>query len=358
MRAPARSLLQAFSQGCGRCVAAVLLAGLAACDGEAVPNAQLQRQGRLGSLRDLVLFERPGQPMARALFVDRFEVTRGDWTQFAATTAGREVGADLVAVDGDAACPVAGVSFRQAQAFAQWRCLRLPTRAEWELAATGGGRSLYPWGDRAASGRANTGELGLLAVTPVGTFESGRRAGGDQPYDLIGNVSEWTQSVPARWFLDELDPSAGLPRVLAGVRRCRSLSVWGSTSAPFPAAWLVQMGGDRVLREVVGADFQTTMARADRDQQVEALVESVPAGDRRQRTGLRLCGSATDLVAALCACTTAPTPAEVGQLQEFVRRDGHRQVLAAAFEKAMPQQATAFARLLAEQLGIAVEPPR
>lgn len=326
-----------------------LFAVASACNDEPQRAADRQRHGRLGSLRDLVLFDRPGQPLAQALFVDRFEVTCADWVEFAATPAGRAVGADGIAVGSDLALPIAGVNLRQARAFANWRCLRLPARVEWEVATTGEARSRYPWGDRLDGSRANTGELGLLAATPVGTFESGRRAGGDQPYDLIGNVSEWTETVPPRWFHEDLDAIGGLPRLRDGLLRSRATSVWAGVGGLFPSAWLVQLGGDRVPREVVGADFQCSM---------ETLVEAVPGGDRRQRTGLRLYGVAADLVAALVDLSMEPTPAEVEQLRDFLRRDGHRAVLTAAFEKLMAPARTPFARLLAQELGFAAESPR
>src|SRR5690606_25109281 len=64
---------------------------------------------------------------------------------------------------------------------------------EWEYACTRGGANRFPWGDKLDATRVNTGELGLMRSTPVGTFESGRR--GDAAFDLIGNVGEWTETV-------------------------------------------------------------------------------------------------------------------------------------------------------------------
>lgn len=314
------------------------------------------RAGRFGSLRDLVLFERAEAGPEAALFVDRFEVTRGDWAAFARTPAGRAVDAALVPSEGDATLPVASVSLRQARAFAHWRFLRLPRTDEWMFVAVGDRRNAFPWGNRVDPMRANTADLGLGQPTPVGTFESGRRAGGDQPYDLIGNVSEWTETVPGRWW-DERSSSPGQPAVLdpiSGVRACRravlrtpALAVWQGPAGLVPAAWLVAAGGEAVPREVVGSDFLAPM---------EEMVESLPAGDRRARTGIRLLATAGELLVALCADTVAPAPQDLVQLRRFVRRGRHRELLVETWRTLVLADAQQFgdgpvARVLRQELG-------
>lgn len=322
-----------------------------ACDREAPSQSpSLQRSGRFGSLRDLVMFA-TGDPIdAGALFVDRFEVTRGDWSEFAASPAGRAVGAARAVVGGDPSLPIGGVDLTQARAFANWRLLRLPRREEWLVAAAIDGRSRYPWGGREDPLKTNTSELGLGGPTPVGTFESGRRSGGDQPYDLVGNVSEWTESVAPGWWRQTSDVVSGPLRLRHDVLRTPSLAVFALPGGVFAPSWLAAAGDGAVPRLVVGSDFQTPM-----DQQVQ----QVPAGDLRARTGLRVCSSARELLAALLAFDEPLDARDETQVRRFVRRGRHRQALLAAWrdgqgtvaaEAAPPAADTPMHRLLRQEV--------
>ncbi len=299
------------------------------------PSLEVGRAGRCGSLRDLVLVERPETSAAMQLFVDRFEVTRADWAEFSMTARARE--RDFVAVvpfDGDPTLPVASLDLRQARAFAAWRFLRLPRLEEWTLAAVGDGRSIFPWGNSEDWTRANTGELGLGRTTPVGTFESGRRGGGNQPYDLVGNVSEWTESIPTWWWdghqvVDGVRGSAFDPVASAAV--CRraalaspALAIWQGPGGLLPLDWAAEAGNGLVPRVVVGSDFQSPMGE---------LHVAIPSGERRARTGLRLCATATELVLALLAEPSDATDADLVHLHRFVCRARHREVLVAAWSE-------------------------
>lgn len=89
--------------------------------------------------------------------------------------------------------PVVCVTWDQARAFSEWAGGRLPSEAEWEYAARGGGRYRYPWGDeKPSSSRAKCSRR-------VGAQRVCARPKGDSPHgvcDLAGNVWEWT----ADWY--------------------------------------------------------------------------------------------------------------------------------------------------------------
>jgi hypothetical protein len=328
---------------------AALLAAVVGCGG-AVPSpagGTPPRAGRFGSLRDFVLFERSVDGRQQDLFVDRFEVTRQDWLEFAGTVAGRAVAADTAALYGDPTLPVGRVDLVQARAFARWRFARLLRSDEWRHAAGGDGRNRFPWGSREDAARTNTAELGLGEPTPVGTFESGRRIEGDQPYDLVGNVSEWTESVPLSWCDEGLDPVGGFTSCRRRALAMPSLAVWQGVGGLLPAVFAVGVGGPEVPREVVGADFQTSMV---------AAVEAVAAGDRRLRTGLRLVATPVELLTALLRSGGDARPDDLEQVRRFCRRGRHRPVLVAAWAGPMlaavvPAAPAALLRVLAEELG-------
>ncbi len=85
--------------------------------------------------------------------------------------------------------PVVGVKWSEARSYAQWKGGDLPTEAQWEYAARGGEKIIYPWGNaspgpmQANIGRANSG------TSAVGSYPGGTNAFGLQ--DMCGNVSEW-----------------------------------------------------------------------------------------------------------------------------------------------------------------------
>ncbi|WP_420630477.1 protein kinase domain-containing protein [Candidatus Leptofilum sp.] len=113
----------------------------------------------------------------------RFETTRSYLTDNAV---------EYVSLDGFGDYPINNVSWHGANAYCQWVGGRLPTEAEWELAATGGDGRIYPWGDDLEN------DDGVITAVFAGTFNNLQPVNslpeGVSPYGLhhmAGNVWEW-----------------------------------------------------------------------------------------------------------------------------------------------------------------------
>jgi formylglycine-generating enzyme required for sulfatase activity len=106
---------------------------------------------------------------------------------------------------GGADCPVVGVSWHDAVAYAAWLAhvtgarWRLPSEAEWEKAArwdpAAGRARLYPWGDAFDQERCITAGAGGGGATPVGHYAERGDASPCGAHDLAGDVWEWTSSL-------------------------------------------------------------------------------------------------------------------------------------------------------------------
>jgi formylglycine-generating enzyme required for sulfatase activity len=136
--------------------------------------------------------------------------------------------------------PLNCVDWETAQTYCQWQGGRLPTEAEWELAARGTDGRMYPWGNEAPSlDRLNAcdegcrelaeqlgrewevlfeGRDGFSDTAPVGSYPAGA-----SPYgvlDMSGNVWEWVLDHAGRYSrrpaTDPTGPSSGRDHITRG----------------------------------------------------------------------------------------------------------------------------------------------
>ena len=145
------------------------------------------------------------------------------------------------------------VSWHEARAYCRWAGRRLPTEAEWEVAAAAepaaDGQSLaatkrhFPWGNEAP--RADQANLDGYAL---GTVDVGAHAAGDSAFgcrQMIGNVWEWTQDsfAPYPGFVPDMygdysQPLFGITKVLRG-------GAWPTRARMIRNSWRTYYGPDR-----------------------------------------------------------------------------------------------------------------
>jgi serine/threonine-protein kinase len=184
----------------------------------------------------------------KAFLIDKTEVTNAQYKEFVDKTGHRTPlhWAGGTYPEGAAQLPVVNVSWSDAAAFAKWAGKRLPTEAEWEVAARGTDGRLYSWGSNWDSSAANvdqkSGEL-----KPVGSYPaSASPCGAD---DMIGNVWEWTASdydpypgSTAQWPKDE----AGKERRPIKIIRGGAFSTGSKVNATWRGFYEPEKPGDRL----------------------------------------------------------------------------------------------------------------
>lgn len=113
----------------------------------------------------------------------RFETTRSYLTDDTSA---------YVPLDGFGDYPINSVSWHGASAYCEWVGGRLPTEAEWELAATGGDGRFYPWGDNLENDDGTTPAIfsgTFNNLQPVNSLPEGVSPFG--LHHMTGNVWEW-----------------------------------------------------------------------------------------------------------------------------------------------------------------------
>lgn len=128
--------------------------------------------------------------------------------------------------------PATHLSWVLADELARWMGFRLPSEAEWEKAARGGDRRLWPWGDDFPD-ETYAGFSGSFEcfVQPVSRFEKGKSPYG--VYNMAGNVREFV----ADWYNADFDK-----RLVDGVRN-PPLAPLGTTRPDVPEPARILKGG-------------------------------------------------------------------------------------------------------------------
>ena len=225
--------------------------------------------------------EKPAHPVTLTPYcIDRFEVTTEKY--FECSNMGRCLKASPVNVPPlakayDEICtanaraekakhPINCVDWDQAQKYCMVQRGRLPTEAEWELAARGQDGRVYPWGDEPPSPmRANgcgaeclawakdkgvAADIGhamyetsdsFATTAPVGSFPSGKSRYGVE--DVVGNVGEWTADFYGAYTKDvattQMDPKGaaeGTDRVIRGGAWNAEYADWARPTFRYHAA--------------------------------------------------------------------------------------------------------------------------
>jgi formylglycine-generating enzyme required for sulfatase activity len=109
---------------------------------------------------------------------------------------GRGAGRDMRQSGRSGTHPVVAVSWFEADAYCRWKGGRLPSEAQWERAACGGGEGPFPWGEEERTGVRWATKMVNFGAMRVDTAPVNEDANATQLQHMVGNVWEWT----ADWY--------------------------------------------------------------------------------------------------------------------------------------------------------------
>jgi len=135
--------------------------------------------------------------------------------------------------------PVVHVNWYEAEAWCRWAGRRLPTEAEWEMAATlepaTGRKRRFPWGDGApAPACAN------LDYRAGGAIDVRALGAGDSPVgcrQMIGNVWEWVEDTFEAYPGFECDPYQEYSQPYFGLKKVLKGGCWATRSRLIRSTW-------------------------------------------------------------------------------------------------------------------------
>lgn len=146
--------------------------------------------------------------------------------------------------------PVVGICYRDAEAYCRWANKRLPTEEEWERAARGTDRRIWPWGNEFGSKNCNSREWNAQMTSEVGQFPTGRSPVGCD--DMAGNVWEFTTG---NWENFGKAIRGGSWKNPAGF--CRTTCRWGIDPEIKGSTWL----GFRCVMDLAKARIYGTVVQ-------------------------------------------------------------------------------------------------
>jgi iron(II)-dependent oxidoreductase len=134
--------------------------------------------------------------------------------------------------------PIVHVSWYEAEAYCNWSGRRLPTEAEWEVAASAesnDSQRQFPWSDQTP-----TAALANLDWRAGGIVEVGAHAAGDSAFgcrQMLGNVWEWTASdfLPYPGF--SADPYKEYSQPWFGTHKVLRGGCWATSSLLIRNIW-------------------------------------------------------------------------------------------------------------------------
>lgn len=146
------------------------------------PSAQGMAEVNIGTYTTTVSIADDLPPF----WIDQYEVTNAQYAEFIDAT-GQDPpeywsAENIPAEKGDH--PVEGISWQLASDYCTWVNKRLPTEAEWEVAARGPHGWIYPWGNDGAAV-----QLPDTGTYAVGSMLANRSFFG--AFDMVSNVWEW-----------------------------------------------------------------------------------------------------------------------------------------------------------------------
>jgi len=143
-----------------------------------------------------IIFALDGPPQKvhlDAYFIDKYEVTRGDYKKCVRDRACRSVPFLVEEYENH---PVDRVSYIDAVKYCKWAGKKLPTEAQWEKAARYTDERVFPWGDEYKCNHVIHFNCEWDVFKNVATREVGSLPKNVSPYgayDMSGNVAEWTR---------------------------------------------------------------------------------------------------------------------------------------------------------------------